>query len=194
MTALALGCSHTAGVGVDPSECYVSLLSKHYQTPIVNTAAPGGSADQCMQHLTQALRSGRPEFVIAQWPNPIRRTMWTGNKRKFETVQSAGPAFRSLLQAGVANFYEPWLQYITAADTMCALAGVPVVHILLEDLATEYTDRLLAQGILLHQDLKIPGQSWIFDSAGADGLHHSAACHAQWANRLIGLIDEFTKR
>ena len=27
MTALALGCSHTAGVGINTADCYVSVLS-----------------------------------------------------------------------------------------------------------------------------------------------------------------------
>jgi hypothetical protein len=40
MTAIDLGCSHTFGVGVDSSECYVSLLEKYYNTTIINTARP----------------------------------------------------------------------------------------------------------------------------------------------------------
>jgi len=28
MTGAALGCSHTAGTGINPSDCYVSVLSR----------------------------------------------------------------------------------------------------------------------------------------------------------------------
>jgi len=34
MTGAALGCSHTAGTGINPSDCYVSVLSRmigHYR-------------------------------------------------------------------------------------------------------------------------------------------------------------------
>lgn len=46
----------------------------------------------------------------------------------------------------------------------------------------------------LHTDQKLPGLTWLFDSAATDQLHHSAYCYKQWADRLIGLIDEITTR
>ena len=194
MTALAVGCSHTAGIGVEPTECYVQLLSTHYNIPIHNRAVPGGNADHCVWALTEVLENSQPEFVIAQWPNPIRRTVWHDQKATNENVNNASVAFRSLLAAGEKNFVLPWLQNIKTADTLCKLAGVPVVHILLEDLKAEYVDILHSQNITLHRDLKQPGQTWLFDSQGSDNLHHSARYHAAWTQRLIGLIDELTTR
>ena len=192
MTALALGCSHTAGVGVDAVDCYVNLLAAHYHIVIENHAIPGGNADKCVWALTRVLDNVCPEFVIAQWPNPIRRTVWHGHRANNENVNNASVAFRSLLAAGQENFMQPWLQNIKVADTLCKLAGVPVIHILLEDLESKYVDILHSQNITLHRDLKQPGQTWLFDSQGSDNLHHSALCHAAWAKRLIGLIDELT--
>jgi hypothetical protein len=53
-----------------------------------------------------------------------------------------------------------------------------------------YRARLIKENIVLHIDEKLPGLSWIFDSAASDGLHHSATCHVAWKNRLLGLLDE----
>ena len=192
MIGLALGCSHTAGVGVSATECYVSLLSTQYDCEIINTAMPGGNAENCLKQLVAQLRARIPDFVIAQWPNPIRRTHWIGNKLQFENIQNGSAVFRSLLNAGIDNFIQPWLQCIITADTLCKFAGIKIVHIMLEDLDSEYVDVLNNNNITLHRDLKKPGQTWLFDSAGSDNLHHSPRCHAQWAERLIGLLNEHT--
>ena len=192
MIGLALGCSHTAGVGVSATECYVSLLSTQCDCEIINTAVAGGNAENCLKQLVAQLRVRIPDFVIAQWPTPIRRTHWIGNKLQFENIQNGSAIFRSLLNAGIDNFTQPWLQCIITADTLCKLAGIKIVHIMLEDLDPEYVDVLNNNNITLHRDLKKPGQTWLFDSAGSDNLHHSPRCHAQWAERLIGLLNEHT--
>jgi len=192
MKGLALGCSHTAGVGVSATERYVSLLSTHYNCEIINTAVPGGNAENCLKQLVAQLREETPDFVIAQWPNPIRRTLWINDKPQYETIQSSSTTFHLLLKSGIDNFMQPWLQYIITADTLCTLAGIKIVHIMLEDLDAKFVDVLNNNNITLHRDLKQPGKTWLFDSAGADNLHHSPQCHAQWAERLIGLLNEHT--
>jgi hypothetical protein len=193
MNALVLGCSHTAGVGVREDQCYASLLADHYQLRVINCAVPGNNSDQCLQSLVAQLKNSCPAWVIAQWPNPIRRTVWNQTRPTLENIHNASTAFRALLAAGAANFYEPWIQNIITADTLCKLAGVPVVHILLEDLEPEYVQRLQDNNIVLHRDQKIPDHTWLFDSNGSDNLHHSAECHAAWTQRLIRLIDELAK-
>lgn len=190
MTVLALGCSHTAGVGVAADECYVALLEKHYSTDIVNKSRAGSNAQYCLQQLVAHLKIARPEFVIAQWPNPFRRTTWFGNRSTDETVHNSSTVFKSLLTASSKNFTEPWIHCVVTADTLCKMAQIKIIHILFEQLEAEHTQSLERQDIVLHQDLKLPGQTWLFDSAGSDNLHHSAACHAQWANRLVELINE----
>jgi hypothetical protein len=97
-----------------------------------------------------------------------------------------------LLKSGIDNFIQPWLQCIITADTLCKFARIKIVHIMLEDLDSKYVDVLHNNDITLHRDLKKPGQTWLFDSAGSDNLHHSPRCHAQWAERLIGLLNEHT--
>jgi hypothetical protein len=190
--ALALGCSHTAGVGVNLNECYVSLLSNHYQIPIKNLGTPGGNCSHIEKHLVQELKINSPDFVICQWPNVFRHTIWINGYAKNENIHHDGAVFKQLLALGEENFYNPWLQTIITCNLLCNLAKVPIVNIMIENINQQYHTVLNNQNIILHVDEKLPGLSWIVDNKGNDGMHHSANCHAQWAKRLIGLIDEST--
>jgi hypothetical protein len=80
--AIAAGCSHTAGVGNNINDCYVSLLQKHYGFSICNQAIPGGSCNDVLLAIVNAVQQPElPKFIIAQWPNPIRRTAWINGKK-----------------------------------------------------------------------------------------------------------------
>jgi hypothetical protein len=193
MTAVALGCSHTAGVGVDPQHCYVSVLGQLLNTPIKNPGVPGGNCSHVQQALITELKSSqRPDFVIAQWPNPIRLTVWHGGQAKNENLNHASPAFNQLLRTGEQNFYQPWLAAIVVCNLLCQQAGVPIINIMIEDVDSQYHTALASENIVLHVDRKLPDQTWLMDSAASDNLHHSARCHQQWANRLHGLLNEYT--
>jgi len=193
MTALALGCSHTAGVGVTAKECYVSVLSTLLDMPIHNQGKPGGNAGHVQSNLVQALKySVSPDFVIAQWPNPFRRTMWHNNTPRDENVQYASLAFEQLLRTGEKNFYQPWIDTIIVCNLLCKTAGVPILNIVIENLPQEYSDMLVAEKIVIHVDKKLPNETWLMDNSASDDLHHSADCHKQWAQRLFGLINELT--
>ena len=190
MTALALGCSHTAGIGVGSNDCYVQLLSAHYNISIHNRAVPGGNADLNVQILTSVLRTDRPKFVIAQWPNPFRRTTWYNDRSCSENINSSGKAFEQLLRDGKKNFYQPWIDSILVCNLLCKATAIPIVNIMIEDVPTEYHDMLAVEKIVLHVDRKLPNETWLMDNKANDNLHHSAICHKQWAERLIGLINE----
>jgi hypothetical protein len=191
--AMAAGCSHTAGIGIDPGDCYASCISRHYNMPVLNKGVPSGNHTHVLTNIVEILKiKHRPEFIIAQWPNPIRRTIWVNGVEQLQNIHTAGPAFALLLKNGEENFYEDWLQSIIVGNLLCKLANVPVVNIMLEDVEDCYHVRLSNEHITLHTDHKLPGSTWLFDSAATDQLHHSACCHRQWADRLIGLIDEYT--
>ena len=191
--AMAAGCSHTAGTGIDLDNCYANCISRHYNMPVLNKGVPSGNHTHVLMNIVEILKaSHRPEFIIAQWPNPIRRTMWTSGVKQLQNINTAGTAFILLFKNGEENFYEDWLQSIIVSNLLCKLADVPIVNIMLEDIADCYHVRLSNEHIKLHVDQKLPGTTWLFDSAATDQLHHSAYCHKQWANRIIGLIDEIT--
>jgi len=195
MTAMAIGCSHTAGVAIAESECYVSVLSTLLDTPIHNRGLPGGNARHVQSTLVQALKyTLRPDFVVAQWPNPFRRTTWYNNTAQNENIQHDSAVFKQLLQAGDKNFYQPWIDTIIVCNLLCQTAAVPIINIMIEDVPEEYHHQLTAEGIVLHVDKKTPDETWLMDSAASDRSHHSARCHAQWAQRLYGLVNELTTR
>ena len=193
--AMAAGCSHTAGIGIDLSDCYASCISHHYNIPVLNNGVPSGNHTHVLMNIVETLKTKQhPEFVIAQWPDPIRRTMWINGVKQLQNIHTASPAFTLLLQNGEENFYEDWLQSIIVSNLLCKLANVPIINIILRDVEECYHVRLNNEHIKLHTDQKLPGLTWLLDSAARDQLHHSAYCHKQWADRLIGLIDEITTR
>jgi hypothetical protein len=96
------------------------------------------------------------------------------------------------MKAGPENFTNPWLMNIITCNRLCNLAGIPTINILLESLDSDSLEILQKQDIVMHCDDKTPTRTWLFDSAGSDNLHHSARCHAQWAERLKGLLNEYT--
>lgn len=188
MTFIALGCSHTAGVGIDPADCYVNVLAVRLGYTVKNLGVAGGNCNDVVQQLVQELKRITPKFVIAQWPNPLRRTTWFGNVAKRETVQNASTAFHQLLRASELNFHQPWIESIVIANMLCELTHVPCINIMIEDVDTKYHAALAVENIVLHVDRKLPGQTWLMDSAANDNLHHSAACHKQWAERILELL------
>jgi len=195
MTGLALGCSHTVGVGIPAEHCYVSVLSKLINQPITNLAVAGGNHTVMQQRLVHALQQHPlPSFVIAQWPNPFRRVTWTGNIPNNENINAASPAFNQLLRQSEMNFCQPWLDTIIVCNLLCKSLSVACINIMIEDVAEQHHAVLGSNQIVLHTDKKIPSETWLMDSAASDKLHHSAACHAQWANRLHGLLNEHTTR
>lgn len=191
--AIALGCSHTAGSGNDPADCYASLLQAHYGFLIVNHGIPGGGGTDVLINITQAVKSlEAPKFIVAQWPNPFRKHNWINNTLHLENVNYCSESFKLLLKDSDKNFLEPWIQSIVIGNLLCKLAQIPIINIMLETVDDWCIDRLQKENINLHVDKKVPGQTWLFDNGAQDGIHHSPACHSQWTNRLIGIIDEHT--
>ena len=188
MSAVALGCSHTAGTGLTPNENYVSILSQDLGLEIVNLGVPSGNHSQVQINLVKHLQNHRPKFVILQWPNPFRITTWSENVSKKETAQNGGPIYSAMIKSGDRNFLEPWFQSIVVSNQICLEAKIPTVNMLLENVDQEWHDRLRQYNIVLHVDEKLPGKTWLFDSAASDGLHHSTHCHRQWAQRLKQLL------
>lgn len=193
--AIVAGCSHTAGVGLDQSQCYVSLLEQHYKFTVDNLGVPSGSCNDVLIQITKSVGCvNKPKFIVAQWPNVFRRTCWINNKKHLQTINSADNSFWALLKNGEQNFYEPWMQSVEIANLLCKLTGIPLINILLENTDQQYLNRLQEKNITLHTDEKIPGKTWLFDNNADDKQHHSAHCHQEWAKRLIEIIDEHTTR
>jgi hypothetical protein len=190
---LAVGCSHTAGYGVEREEIYVSRLNQHYNRSIHNAALGTGNHAVCRHNIELWIEKyGCPQLIIAQWPNPIRRTIWNGDWGNLCTIQSPDTLLQTMVKSGENNFYVDWVSSVLAANQLCKHLGIQIINILLENIDSKYHDILHNHDIILHVDEKLPGKSWIFDNAGSDNQHHSARCHQFWTERMIGIIDEVT--
>lgn len=187
------GCSHTAGIGIDPKHCYVNLLQQHYGFPCHNLGINGGNCDTVLETMIQIMHSQQlPTFVVIQWPNPFRRTAWIDGKKILQNINDCDPTFSTMLKNGEENFYQPWIRAVILANLLAQQAHVPLINIYLDSMDKQYLDQLQPYDIIIHCDEKLPDRTWLFDSKGTDGLHHSALCHQQWAQRLLGIIDEHT--
>ena len=193
-TLLALGCSHTAGVGVAADQCYVNILAQQLGLRLENLAVPGGNHSQVQQNLCRYIKQHSADLIIAQWPHPYRMSVWHNNKMSLENINAASDVFHCMLRAGTENFIEPWINSIVVTNLLCQAKSIPVINILLETQDQYIHQRLAEFDIVLHQDDKLPGKTWFFDSAAQDGLHHSAACHARWAQRILEILNEPTSR
>jgi hypothetical protein len=190
---LSLGCSHTFGTGIDPGHRYVDEISKQMGLGNDNLSQPGSNSSECLNKLVTVLsKNSGYDFVIIQWPNILRRTFYNRDSKILENINSASAIFFGLLKASEKNFIEPWVENIRIADLLCKKSQLPLYHIHLETLDDTINDRLLDSGIIIHDDRKLPDQTWLFDNQAKDGIHHSPACHRQWAFRLIGIINENT--
>ena len=66
MSNIALGCSHTYGVGVEKDEAWPSLLG------LVNYGVPGCSTDLIVRTLPKILEKEQPDIVYILWPDWTR--------------------------------------------------------------------------------------------------------------------------
>ena len=186
---IAVGCSHTAGYGVTTAEIYINLLTQ----PVRNLALGMGNAGICRRNAQVWMeQSGQPGLVIAQWPNAMRRTTWHDNLGSLVSVQHNDSILNTMVKAGDNNLWAEWLDHVISLNQFCRACNTPIINILLETLAPEYSAILNQHSITVHDDKKLPGQSWMFDCAGTDGQHHSAQCHQLWAERLQGIVNEVT--
>ena len=194
---VVLGCSHTTGVGLDPKDAYPSLLARHYNLPLYNLAIGNGNADVCQLNVFNFTRNNpKPKFVIIQWPNPIRQLIWNSKveniSEMLENINNSGEYFKTQLKYQRSQFYFNWTMRVMSVNRLLDAWQIPRINIYLDTADTEIETTL--KEFHIHCDEKIPGKTWFFDSAAADGMHHSAWCHEQWAKRLIPLIDEATTR
>jgi hypothetical protein len=188
------GCSHTGAVGLDSSQGYTAVLSRDLNLLGVNLSLPGGNHQVLAYNVTRWLRHHRPEFVIAQGPHPMRKLIWRNGSASILNVHAdKDPLFDNMLRYGDENFYCEWLQSILTISVLCNTAGIPCVHWALDELEQPIQHILNDNDLVLHSN-DVSSTIWNRDNAARDRRHHSEKCHAQWAQKLKGLLNEHTTR
>lgn len=187
---LVSGCSHTVGVGINREQVWAQQVAQELGLDLVNVARGGSCAKYVCDSLIDWINTAPipPNLVIAQWPNPYRSMEIIHGKTAFYNVNSANENFKQRLKTNPESFVQEWFEHILKFNSYCQ---VPLINIYL-DVDQESTSKaiqgLQQQGITLHLDKKIPGETWYFDSAASDNFHHSESCHKKWAERIIKIF------
>jgi len=181
------GCSHTEGVGLHYQDIWPCQLEKQLNTQVINIALGSSNSDFVSQNLALWCTKHTPKAVIAQWPNVFRSIHWNNSTSVLVNANISDELFRQKLLQGQENFLLTFIKNIVYLDNICKLKNIPVIHIYLDIPGVEQ-ELLQLQGITMHYDLKVPGNTWHFDSGALDGSHHSAWCHTQWVERIRKLL------
>lgn len=76
-------------------DCYVNLISKNYNLPLINNSLPGGSNERILrttiQDVSTLLKQGKKPFVIVAWTLPHRFELFDTESDDFAVF--AGPKF-----------------------------------------------------------------------------------------------------
>jgi hypothetical protein len=187
---LVAGCSHTVGVGIDSNYSWSSVLSQQLDLGLVNLARGSACARYVADVLIDYLAAAttKPELVVVQWPNPYRSMKIIDQRPCFYNVNSMDEDFAKRLKQCPESFILEWQQAVIDLNRCC---DSKLMFISLESIHSDINEpakRLLDLGIKVHLDEKKPRRTWHFDSAAADGRHHSEQCHQKWADRILTLI------
>lgn len=187
---VAVGCSHTQGVGLDRFFRYSSVISRTLELPAYNLSYGGGCAELNLDYATRWLHTvGRPRFLVAQWPHPMRKVIWKNGAWSVQNVHvSQDGLFAETLRWGEENFWYQWLRSVIITNAAYSAAGVPVVNFALDTVPAEYNRILKDNGVTVYST------DWLLDNAANDSQHHGIKAHAQWAQKIIGILNEHTTR
>jgi hypothetical protein len=190
---LISGCSLTEGHGLDYEQSWGAKIEKNLNLPVINLAKGGANGEFVSQNLCNWLNNdyAKPKIVIAQWPNPFRAIHWQAGQAQFILNQIADNLYKLKITQGVEHFYSSWVKSIITLNDTCKQLSIPILNLCFEGIDTvEPVIEILSQyDITLHMDLKLPGQTWHFDSAALDNSHHSEWCTEQWATRILTLVN-----
>jgi hypothetical protein len=196
--AVVFGSSHTEGIGLHYEDCWTTYLETLLDYRVYAVAYGGCSSTIIVQNLLNWLSSDQlvPEAIVLQWPPIYRMLVWDNSTAKMLTATQSDYQFETLLKSGDENFWVAYAQDIVLADKLCQEKNIPCVHMILEtheSCINQIKNVADSFGVTLHLDEKVEGKSWLFDSRALDQIHHSKACHAQWAKRVHEILVKDTK-
>jgi|688.fasta_scaffold50725_4 hypothetical protein len=187
---VVVGCSHTQGVGLDSFFRYSSVMQRQLNLPVYNLSYGGGCAELNCNYAIRWLHTvGKPQFLVAQWPHPIRKIIWKNGDWSVQNVHATNDGlFAETLRWGEENFWFHWLNSVIITNTAYAALDIPVVNFTLDTIPDQY------QSILKHNNIIVSDTDWMLDNAANDAQHHGIRAHAQWAEKIIGTLNELTTR
>jgi hypothetical protein len=147
---VALGCSHTAGLGVHLEDTYCHLLSTELNLPYLNFGFPGGAQNLVWTNATLLAKNSKqlPKFVILQWPEIERLTIFHEEGislflPNFHGGDYAKPADKKLYISMLKseNFlYAQAIVYFQSTNLMLNSLGIKTINFTLSEMASELFD------------------------------------------------------
>ena len=135
---ISFGCSHTLGTGLHIEDTYSYLLSRDLNLDYLNFGMGGAGQNVVWSNSTKWLSANhpKPEFVILQWPEVERLTVYTDNRinlflpnwpGKPDTKKSERNMYLYMLDCE-DYLHTQALMYYENTNLLWKLAGVPTVN------------------------------------------------------------------
>jgi hypothetical protein len=110
---VALGCSHTFGVGLSDNQVYCRLLADKLGCRLFNLGVPGGATDTAFRIASYWLPIIKPKYVVMVGPQPVRfeirmfktdrHVFIPGNTGPEKSVQEMAKRFISFEENALVN-------------------------------------------------------------------------------------------
>ena len=158
-SVLFLGCSLTAGIGVDLESSWTHRVANSLGLRNYNLGVGGGSSDTCFRLAYHWIPRLRPKYVMMLTPSPTRKEVLLDDE-----IVNCMANVEYIPDEKIKDFYTRWLSHpanaemhqlknVMGVQTICNSIGVPLVEIHSNILATS---RMITAG----RDLMHPGREW----------------------------------
>ena len=148
---LATGCSYTEGVGLNTKDIWASMVADNLGLELYNIGKQGNSPEILTMNalLWKANNLPKPDLVVAQWPNTMRKQFGflEGNKIKFEdmsgTASQDGRWWKKRYIVDSGEMQKSVFQQIETFNLVWESLGVPVINFTWEKIGVPLFSEIL---------------------------------------------------
>jgi len=163
---LALGCSHTEGVGIPQSAAWPSVLGKLSGTHVWNLGVGGSGIDTCFRLLEHWLPILKPQFVTMCIPPADRVEVFDRGHPATVMVSQTEPAhlhsYFKVWAADDSNSEISKRKNLLAMQQLCDVAKIPLRY--------------------------IDSREWYSHAHARDLMHHGVSANAEFARQMHQLL------
>jgi hypothetical protein len=171
---VALGCSHTEGIGLPAEWVWPALLEKQTHLPILNLGQGGGATDTVARLLTNISGTYDIQTVYIQWPEPNRFEIYNEIYKNYQTqIKSMFPLSPEFNKFYVWNTEESISKNRFAKNQL-------IVHLLSKQFGFVVKEMTIAQGY----DIAFNSNKVKMSSA-RDGVHWGLLVHEKIADYFL---------
>ena len=198
-SAIFLGCSHTAGVGLDtPTDNYVNWVSKHFKKTPLNASA-GGKGNFRSFDIFNQIEFYKNQFVVLQLTDLARLRYYRDDKPMSGLNESQLYDIRNRSYIDVFNDKQLLFMMIERLDSVIKFARQADLRFVFFNLGGNPDGDNNKEKNLLRQTTEyylsdyreyVPNILEQNIDRGNDGLHFGPLSHKIWSNRIIETIEK----